>query len=208
MDKQSSHVRVVLSEQQQRYMRWKRVLDVVLSFFAVLVLLIPCAVIAAVQKVLEPHEPVFFSQMRYGMNGELFRLLKFRSMKSSVDNYLPTGQALSSGEEMTAFGRFLRDTSMDELPQLLQVLSGKMSLVGPRPLIPQEEEMHNARLASGIYQVRPGITGWAQINGRDYVSGPEKVAYDREYIERMGLRMDAMILWKTVRAVLRRENIR
>lgn len=208
MDERDSIVRVILSERQKRYMGWKRILDIVLSFFAVLVLLLPCAVIVVVQKILAPGEPVFFFQMRYGMNGQLFRLMKFRSLKSSVDNYLPTGEALSSGEEMTAFGRFLRDSSLDELPQLLQVLSGKMSLVGPRPLIPQEEEMHRARAANGIYQVRPGITGWAQINGRDHVSGPEKVAYDREYIERMGLRMDAMILRKTVRAVLRRENIR
>lgn len=208
MDERDSIVRVILSERQKRYMGWKRILDIVLSFFAVLVLLLPCAVIVVVQKILAPGEPVFFFQMRYGMNGQLFRLMKFRSLKSSVDNYLPTGEALSSGEEMTAFGRFLRDSSLDELPQLLQVLSRKMSLVGPRPLIPQEEEMHRARVANGIYQVRPGITGWAQINGRDHVSGPEKVAYDREYIERMGLRMDAMILRKTVRAVLRRENIR
>ena len=196
-----------LSRRQRRYEKWKRAGDLTVSLLALALLLIPFGLIALGQKLSSPEEPVFFTQRRFGRGGHLFYVTKFRSMKSAVNHYLPTGQAELDESSMTRFGRFLRDTSIDELPQLFQVVSGKMSLVGPRPLIPQEREIHRMRRAAGIYQLRPGITGWAQINGRDYVNDEEKLAFDKEYLEGMSFAMDMKILWRTVKAVVKRENI-
>lgn len=183
-----------LTDDQREYMRNKRVLDAILALAALLLLLIPISIIAAARKWTEPGEPVFFSQERYGQGGQVFSVLKFRSMKSSC------------GDEkgrMTSFGRFLRDTSLDELPQLIQVVQGKMSLVGPRPLDVREKEIHALRAKSGIYQLRPGLTGWAQIHGRDRLSVEEKVFYDRQYLEKMCFAMDVKILWQTVKMLLK-----
>ncbi len=195
-----------LSRRQLRYLKWKRAGDLAISLLALVILLIPFGIIALVQKISSPREAVFFKQRRFGKDGHLFYLTKFRSMKSDVNHYLPTGAA-DLDASMTRFGRFLRETSIDELPQLFQVISGKMSIVGPRPLIPQERAIHWLRRDNGIYQLRPGITGWAQINGRDYVTDEEKLAYDKAYLENMSFSMDMKILWRTVKAVVKRENI-
>lgn len=197
-----------LSARQRRYDKLKRGLDLVLSAAALLLLLLPFGVIALVQKIQSPREPVFFVQERVGKGGALFRLYKFRSISAAAPADLPTAQADFSAGQITPLGRFLRLSSVDELPQLCQVLVGKMSLVGPRPLIPREQEMHEARQALGIYQLRPGLTGWAQIHGRDFVANPDKLRYDREYLERVSLKTDIRILLRTVRVVLRRENIK
>lgn len=183
-----------LTAKQRAYMPYKRMADVILAVVGLIVLALPFCGIALIQKILAPHEPVFFTQERYGKNGVLFSILKFRSMNRNGG--------------MTKFGRFLRNSSIDELPQLLQVITGKMSLVGPRPLIPQEEDMHGMRLENGIYQLRPGITGWAQINGRDYVKNHAKIAYDRQYLENISMHMDVNILWKTVIAVILRKGVK
>lgn len=101
----------------------------------------------------------------------------------------------------------MRRTSIDELPQLFQVLTGKMSLIGPRPLIPQEETVHKMREQAGVYQLRPGMTGWAQVNGRDFVEDEEKVNFDREYLEKIGMKMDMRILFMTLKKVIIKADI-
>lgn len=197
-----------LTPRQRRYEKLKRALDLLAALSALAVLLLPMGLLALVQKLQSPREPVFFVQMRVGRGGELFRLYKFRSISAAAPRDLPTAEADFKDEQMTPFGRFLRTSSVDELPQLWQVVTGKMSLVGPRPLIAREEEMHRAREAMGVYQLRPGLTGWAQIHGRDFVTNEEKLRYDRQYLELMSLKTDLGILWRTLGVVLRRENIK
>ena len=196
-----------LTTKQRRYMKVKRVLDFILALLGLVVLAAPLLVIAAIQKVTSPHEPVFFRHRRVGKDGEVFDLMKIRSMRSSAPKYKAAQEFKDSTSYITPFGQFLRSTSIDELPQLFQVLSGKMSLVGPRPLIPQERLVHRLRRRYGVYQIRPGITGWAQVNGRVNISDKDKAALDLEYLKRMSFSMDCRILWLTVRKVLRGEDV-
>ena len=179
---------------QRRYLAWKRALDVLSAALALTVLAIPMALIALAVKLSDVHAPVLFRQSRVGRDERPFILWKFRSMDVS-------------GVRITALGRFLRTTSLDELPQLFQVLAGAMSLVGPRPLIPRDEPVHTLRRAAGAYRLRPGLTGLAQINGRDKLSAEQKAAYDKQYAENVSLRLDMRILLATVGKVLRREDI-
>ncbi len=197
----------LLSAKQRRYLVFKRVCDIVISFAALIVLILPLAIISLIQKILAPKEPVFFVQTRIGKNGVPFKLIKFRSMKSTAPHSCPT-KAFEDGEQyITGFGRFLRITSIDELPQFLQVFLGKMSLIGPRPLIPEESIVHEMRKRVGVYQIRPGLTGWAQVNGRDFVEDKEKVAFDLQYIEKLSLKIDVKIFWMTVKKVLTKADI-
>lgn len=196
-----------LTKRQKRYMAVKRVLDVVFALCALIILAIPILIIAGIQKLSSSHEPVFFRHRRVGRYGEIFDLIKFRSMKSDAPMYVAAGTFTDSKRYITPFGQFLRDTSIDELPQLAQVLTGKMSIIGPRPLIPQEGIVHELRWRYGVYQLRPGITGWAQINGRVQITDEEKAAYDREYLEKMSFAMDCRIVWITIMKVIRREDI-
>ena len=197
-----------LTEKQKRYLKVKRAMDFVLALCALIVLAIPMLVIAAIIKVASPKESVLFEHQRIGQDGKSFTLTKFRSMKSSAPQYVAAGYFANSEEYITRFGRFLRSTSLDELPQLLQVLTGKMSLIGPRPLIPQEETVHKLRREYGVYQLRPGLTGWAQVNGRDLVKDEEKAVYDREYLEKVGFAMDWKIFCLTVKKVICRTDIK
>lgn len=197
-----------LTPRQRRYLKIKRAGDFVLSLLALVVLIIPFLLVAILQKISSPNEPVFFRQRRVGQNGHLFYITKFRSMKSSAPKYSATGELKDSDAYISRLGRFLRDTSIDELPQFFQVLTGKMSIIGPRPLIPQEREVHRFRKYSGVYQLCPGITGWAQVNGRDLVSDEEKEAYDLNYLKHMCFGMDLKIFWLTVKKVFRREGVR
>lgn len=197
----------VLTERQQRYLRVKRGLDIVTAALLLALLAVPMGAVALSLKVLSPGEPVLFRHVRVGRNGVPFELVKFRSMKGGASRYVASADMADGGEYTTGFGRFLRSTSLDELPQLFHVLSGKMSLIGPRPLIPQEREIHALRQAAGVYQLRPGITGWAQINGRDRVPPQEKARLDREYLENIGFRLDWRIFWRTVGKVLARSDV-
>lgn len=127
--------------------------------------------------------------------------------ESGVCAQMAADGATERGECVTKFGHFLRCTSLDELPQLFQVLSGKMSLIGPRPLILQEKKMHEMRWETGVYRLRPGLTGWAQVNGRRLLSDEKKIAFDREYMEKIGFFMDWKIFCMTVKQVIRREGV-
>ena len=201
-------IKYSLTKKQKRYIVIKRSVDFIISFVALIVLAVPFILIAIIQKIKAPKESVFFNQTRIGKNGVPFMLTKFRSMKSSAPHDCPT-KNFSNGEQyITKWGKFLRNTSIDELPQLFQVLTGKMSLIGPRPLIPEEGVIHEMRKQAGVYQLRPGMTGWAQVNGRDFVDDEEKAEFDSEYLESLGLRIDVKIAWMTVKKVLKKADIK
>lgn len=146
--------------------------------------------------------PVLFTQERPGLDGEIFTLYKFRSMKDASQFEGPVSDAY----RLTAFGRALRASSLDELPSLWNVLRGDMSLVGPRPLLPEYLELYSARQARR-HEVRPGITGLAQVSGRNEISWEQKLELDVHYVENFSLALDVMVLWRTVRSVLTREGI-
>jgi len=180
----------------------KRLFDVVAAVVALLVLALPLAVlIVLVRRRL--GSPVFFTQVRPGLHGKPFKMIKFRTM---TDQRGPDGELLPDGERLTAFGRFLRSTSLDELPELWNVVKGEMSLVGPRPLLMDYMPLYSPEQARR-HEVRPGVTGWAQVNGRNALSWSEKFRLDVWYVDNRSLSLDFKILWLTVKKVLVREGI-
>lgn len=188
------------------YLVVKRVADVIFSSIGIVILFLPGLLIAAVIAC-ESRGPVLFSQRRVGRYGREFRIYKFRTMHVETPKYRSTEELENSGQYITSVGHFLRKFSLDELPQLINVWKGDMSLIGPRPLIAEETEIHRLRLENGVYQVRPGITGLAQINGRDRVSTEEKVRMDREYVEHFGMKEDLGILFATIPKLLSGEDV-
>ncbi len=147
--------------------------------------------------------PVLYRQSRPGLQGKLFEIVKFRTMTNARHE---NGQMLPDKERLTPIGRFLRSTSLDELPELWNVLKGDMSLVGPRPLLPEYLPLYSPEQARR-HDVRPGITGWAQVNGRNALTWEEKFALDVWYVDNQGLGLDMRILWMTAKKVLLREGI-
>ena len=180
----------------------KRLFDVVVSACALLVLTLPLLVVIwMVRRKL--GSPVFFTQVRPGMHGKPFKMVKFRSMTSERGT---DGELLPDAVRLTPFGRFLRSTSLDELPELWNVLKGDMSLVGPRPLLMEYLPLYSPEQARR-HEVRPGITGWAQVNGRNAISWEDKFKLDVWYVDHCSLWLDIKILWLTVKKVLVREGI-
>ena len=180
----------------------KRLFDVVVSACALLVLALPLLVVIwMVRRKL--GSPVFFTQVRPGMHGKPFKMVKFRSMTSERGT---DGELLPDAVRLTPFGRFLRSTSLDELPELWNVLKGDMSLVGPRPLLMEYLPLYSPQQARR-HEVRPGITGWAQVNGRNALGWDEKFKLDVWYVDHRSLWLDIKILWLTVKKVLVREGI-
>jgi len=180
----------------------KRFLDLFVASAALMMLVIPLALVAVLLR-LNLGSPVLFRQVRPGLHGLPFEMIKFRTMTEQVD---AGGRLLSDQERLTSFGRWLRSTSLDELPELWNVLKGDMSLVGPRPLLMQYLPLYSPRQARR-HEVRPGITGWAQVNGRNALTWPKKFELDVWYVENRSLWLDIRILWLTVRSVLRRDGI-
>ena len=180
----------------------KRVFDMVLALFG-LIVLAPVFIVVAVLIRVKLGGPVFFTQTRPGLNGKPFKMIKFRTMRDGVDQ---NGNTLPDADRMTDFGRVLRSTSLDELPELLNVLKGDMSLVGPRPLLMQYLPLYSSE-QNRRHAVRPGITGWAQINGRNALSWDEKFKLDTWYVDNQSLLLDIKILFLTVKKVLVREGI-
>ena len=191
---------------RSRYRAAKRLLDVVISLLTLAVLLLPMGIVALAIFVDDPGQ-VIFRQNRVGRNGKNFKIYKFRSMRKDTPKYLSTAEVGDPEKYITRLGRFLRRSSIDELPQLINVLKGDMSLVGPRPLIADEYEIHAMRLKYGVYAIRPGVTGLAQINGRDTVCPAEKVKWDVRYLQHFGFPMDAKILLLTFQKVLGRSGV-
>ena len=179
------------------------------DFFASLILLIilsPLFLIVALIIIIDDGVPVIFSQTRVGKDNELFDIYKFRTMKNGTRN-VASGNLEESKDCITRSGRFLRKTSIDEFPQLVNILTGKMSFVGPRPLIPEEKEIRELREKYGVYSVRPGMTGLAQINGRDNLTDEQKAEFDRQYVEKHTIWLDIEIMFKTVFAVLTGKDV-
>ena len=180
----------------------KRLFDVVVSACALLVLALPLLVVIwMVRRKL--GSPVFFTHLRPGMHGKPFKMVKFRSMTSERGT---DGELLPDAVRLTPFGRFLRSTSLDELPELWNVLKGDMSLVGPRPLLMEYLPLYSPEQARR-HEVRPGITGWAQVNGRNAIAWEDKFKLDVWYVDHCSLWLDIKILWLTVKKVLVREGI-
>lgn len=180
----------------------KRSLDLALSLLGVIFLL-PFFLIITLVIRLKIGSPVFFKQVRPGLNGEKFMMIKFRTMTDDRDE---NGFLLSDKERMVAFGSWLRSASLDELPELLNVIKGDMSLVGPRPLLSEYLPLYSERQFRR-HEVRPGITGWAQINGRNALSWEEKFELDVWYVENRTFWLDIKILFLTVWKVIRRDGI-
>lgn len=197
---------VVLTKKQKAYLKLKRIMDVVLALIAVVVFSPVFLVVAIAIKLDSPKESIIFKQKRVGQKGQIFWLYKFRSMKQGTPE-LGTSEFTNADQYMTKIGKFIRKTSLDELPQLWCVIRGDMSLVGERPLLEREESMHFLRNYYGIYQLKPGITGLAQINGRDNMNDYDKARWDRTYAHNVSLGMDLEILWETVAKVLKRDGI-
>lgn len=180
----------------------KRLMDLCLASVALVLLALPMLVIALLVR-LSLGSPVLFRQQRAGLHGKPFTLIKFRTMRDALDE---RGKLLPDEVRLTRFGKWLRHTSLDELPELLNVLKGEMSLVGPRPLLLEYLPRYNAQQARR-HEVKPGITGWAQVNGRNALSWEEKFRLDVWYVDHWNLWLDIKILLLTLWKVLKREGI-
>jgi lipopolysaccharide/colanic/teichoic acid biosynthesis glycosyltransferase len=180
----------------------KRVFDLVISLFA-LIVLCPIVLTTAILVRIKLGSPILFTQERPGLNGKTFKMMKFRTMLDASDKH---GNQLPDDQRMTAFGAFLRSASLDELPGLFNVIKGDMSLVGPRPLLVQYLPLYN-QIQARRHNVRPGITGWAQINGRNAISWEDKFAFDVWYVDNQSFWLDFKILLLTVKKVFVREGI-
>ena len=183
----------------------KRLLDIAASLPA-LVILLPVMAAVAVAIRLDSSGPALFWTQRFGRNGVLFSMPKFRTMQVGTPQ-LPTHLLTDGKSRLTRIGPFLRRTSLDELPQLWSVLTGEMSLVGPRPALFNQDDLMAMRRESGIDRLRPGRTGWAQVNGRDELDLQEKVAFEAEYLQRRSLTFDLRILLLTVKRVFGGEGV-
>ncbi|MBA96238.1 MAG: sugar transferase [Roseobacter sp.] len=180
----------------------KRFMDILGAVIG-LVLLSPVLLVVWAMIRRDMGSPVLFRQTRPGLNGQPFRMVKFRTMRDAND---ADGNPLPDSERLTNFGRFLRSSSLDELPELWNVLKGDMSLVGPRPLLMEYLTLYSPNQARR-HEVRPGVTGWAQINGRNAISWDEKFELDVWYVDNRNLWLDLKIIWLTIRKVLKRDGI-
>lgn len=184
----------------------KRLLDIILVLAALIVAL-PVMLLAAVAIVIEDPGPVFFTQKRVGKGKRHFKILKFRSMKVSTPKDTPTHLLENPEQYITRVGAFLRKTSLDELPQLFNILVGAMSFVGPRPALWNQYDLLEERDKYGANDVVPGLTGWAQINGRDELEIPVKAAFDGEYVKKLSFAFDCRCFFGTFLTVFRGDGV-
>ena len=190
----------------------KRVSDIFMSFIAIIVLLVPMAFIALAIKI-DSRGPVFFKQKRIGRNKKTFYILKFRTMRTDAPKDAPTHTLKDPTKWITKVGSFLRKTSLDELPQIFNIFIGQMSVIGPRPALWNQDDLVAERDKYGANDVRPGLTGWAQINGRDELPISVKARLDGDYVEKLrsgffkGIFIDVRCLFGTVFSVLRSDGV-
>ena len=185
---------------------FKRVIDIVLSGIALIILAIPMLVIAVIVKC-DSKGPVLFWQKRVGLHKETFMMPKFRSMYTDTPANMPTHMLNDPQKWITPVGKVLRKTSLDELPQILTIFTGKMSIIGPRPALWNQDDLIAERDKYGANDVRPGLTGWAQINGRDELEIPVKAKLDGEYVEKMSFAFDCKCFVGTVLSVLKHDGV-
>lgn len=184
----------------------KRVIDIALSCIGIVVLAIPMFIVAIIIKIDSPG-PVFFKQKRFGKNKKYFIIIKFRSMPVTAPHDMPTHKLENSEQMLSKFQRFERKMSLDELPQLFNILIGDMSIIGPRPALWNQEDLIAERDKYGANSVRPGLTGLAQISGRDELEIPVKAKLDGEYIEKMSFLFDCKCFFGTIIAVLKHDGV-
>lgn len=184
----------------------KRLLDIVLSFGGIVFLSLPMLLVALAIK-LDSKGPVFFKQKRVGINKTHFNILKFRTMRTDTPKDAPTHELSNPDQWITKVGRILRKTSLDELPQLFNILAGQMSVIGPRPALWNQYDLIEERDKYGANDVRPGLTGWAQISGRDELEIDVKAAFDGEYVEKMSFGFDVKCFFGTITSVLKSEGV-
>ena len=183
----------------------KRAFDIALALFALLFLGLPLLMVALAVKLTSPG-PVLYWSDRVGRNNRVFKMPKFRSMQTGTPA-VATHLLQSPDAYLTPIGSFLRKSSLDELPQLWSILKGDMSFVGPRPALFNQDDLVALRTAAGVHELLPGLTGWAQVNGRDELPIPQKVVLDAAYLKRRSLAFDVYILWLTAMKVIRREGV-
>lgn len=191
---------------------FKRLLDLIFSGLAILVLSFPMLIIALIIKI-DSRGPVFFRQKRIGIHKKHFNILKFRSMRTDTPHDAPTHTLQGANSYITKVGKFLRKTSLDELPQIFNIFCGQMSIIGPRPALWNQDDLVAERDKYGANDVKPGLTGWAQINGRDELEIPVKARLDGEYTEKLnvgkfqGFAMDVRCFFGTFLSVLRSDGV-
>jgi O-antigen biosynthesis protein WbqP len=171
-----------------------------------LILLSPLFLIVSISIFIEDGIPFFFTQKRVGINYSFFKIYKFRSMKKNTPN-VATHLLENPDQYLLKIGKFIRKTSLDELPNLINIIKGEMVFVGPRPALYNQDDLMQFRVATGVFKLKPGITGWAQINGRDEISIPEKVKLEQEYLFRKSILFDFEIIIKTFTNVLFRKDV-
>ena len=185
---------------------FKRLLDIIISFNGILFLGIPMLIIALIIKIEDPG-PAFFKQKRVGLHKKHFMLIKFRSMKMDTPHDVPTHMLENPDQYILKSGKFLRKSSLDELPQLFNIFAGQMSIIGPRPALWNQYDLIEERDKYGANDVLPGLTGWAQINGRDELEIPVKAKFDGEYVEKLSLGFDLKCFFKTIGAVFKSDGV-
>lgn len=195
-----------LTSRQMRYLGAKRAIDFILSLFAC-VILSPVLLALCIAIKLDSRGPVLFKQKRVGIHKTFFSIYKFRTMRIDTPKDMPTHMLADPDQYITKVGHFLRKSSLDELPQLFNILKGDMSFVGPRPALWNQDDLVAEREKYGANDAPPGLTGWAQINGRDELEIPVKAALDGEYVKRMGFWFDARCFFGTFLSVLRADGV-
>ena len=185
---------------------FKRIIDIFLSFFGIVFLSLPMLIIAIAIKV-DSKGPVFFKQKRVGIHKKHFNILKFRTMRTDTPHDAPTHELNDPKRWITKVGGFLRKTSLDELPQLFNIFGGSMSVIGPRPALWNQFDLIEERDKYGANDVKPGLTGWAQINGRDELEIPLKAKLDGEYVEKMSFGFDCKCFFGTIKSVLKSDGV-
>lgn len=188
------------------YMKLKRVIDFVVSFIGMIVL-IPVFLILMIAIKIDSPGPIFFKQKRVGIHKSYFNILKFRTMKIDTPKDMPTHMLQNPEQYITKVGKFLRKTSLDELPQIINILKGDMSIIGPRPALWNQYDLLEEREKYGANDVMPGLTGLAQISGRDELEIPVKARLDGDYVERMSFKTDVKCFFATIFSVLKSEGV-
>lgn len=188
------------------YLFWKRLMDIVLSFFA-LVILSPVFLILIIALEIDDPGPIFFCQKRIGKNKRYFKLHKFRSMKMSTPHDVPTHMLENPEQYITRVGKWLRAHSLDELPQIWDIFVGNMSVIGPRPGLWSQDSLTSERDKYGANDITPGLTGWAQINGRDELEIPDKAKLDGEYVKKFGFKMDMKCFFGSLHVIRKDDSV-
>lgn len=188
------------------YLAIKRLIDILLSIFG-LILLAPVLILFSILIKVESKGPIFFKQKRVGKNKEYFNIYKFRTMRTDTPKDMPTHMLKDANCYITKIGKFMRKTSIDELPQIINILKGEMSIIGPRPALWNQEDLIEERDKYKANNVKPGLTGWAQVNGRDELEIPVKAKYDGEYMEKMSFLFDIKIFFRTIIKVFKSDGV-